>query len=746
MNSQVSNSQVVTSVGSMPHYVSPVDQSAAGARDLIRILFKRKKIIMMSALICGGLAAFYAFGRDRDYLANTRILIDPRGLHVVDREIISQNQTNDGGVAIVESQMRVLTSNNVLSKVVDKEGLSEDARFMAGGNGLVAKLGGLLGSLRGGGAPSDPKVKALYKLQDSIRTSRPQRSYIIDLYVKTKDPDQSARLANAIADIYIASEVDERSGLAGRASEMLASRLDELRNQLSTAEEAVERYKVQNNILNSGGSLINEQELTQANQMLGEASGKTAAALAKLEQINSVRQHGGIDQALPEAINSNTITRLRERAAAASQRYQALSVQLLPSHPRMQAMKAEVESANALVNSELKRIAEAAQTEYDRARANEEKIQARINELKGGTYKTNDALVRLRELQRDADSKRAIYESFLVRSRELSEQREVDTNAARIVSRAVAPLDPDGPGGLLILALGLIAGAGLGMLLAFGREALDSAEENARGPYTMPPADPVSPSPNGPAMSPPLSGASDEPRSNERTLGDLPVLATIPIDSRRPGGGELPTFVTEDPASAPAQGIDQLLDNLRPNRMPGQLSSILVTAPGLNHGKTTVALNLALAAARRGEKVLLIDGDPARRSLSMIRAGDPEAGLTDVVSGRARLQDALTPDPTRMVMILPAGRKAGGLRSFAVTAQKIRQAIFAKLPEVSLVVIDGPVSSRAGGLAPYSDLADAICLVVRKGEASDGVLQRSVVSVNSEHTKTTGSAVILDAA
>ena len=789
MNSQTPNTDWNRPTNPMPHYGPGPHRATFGAGDLFDILLRRKRIIVITALVAALAAAFYAFGRERNYLATSRILINPRGLQLVDRDVTARTETNDGGIAIVESQMRVITSNNVLSRVVDKEVLYEDREFVGPGKGPVAFVMGIVGSLAGGGRSASPDVKALYNLQEAVSTKRPKRSYIIELAVKTKDADKSARLANAIADIYITSEADARSGLAGRASSMLTGRLNELRAQLNAAEEAVERYKVENNILSTSGSLINEQELTQANQLLVAASGKTAEALSKYEQVRSIGSSGDVSQVLPEAAKSNTITRLRERYAIARQRQQSLSAQLLPNHPRMLAAKAELDSARAQVNAELKRIADVAKTEYERAVANEKNIKTQITRLKSGTYKTNDAMVRLRELQRDADSKRAIYESFLVRARELGEQQQVDTTAARVVSRAVAPLDPAGPGSLLIVALALVAGSGLGAILAFGREALDG-RSNAPGgapvamPAPMPQYPPVETTPmpaasndfrqapaanndigqmsvanndvrQAPAASndirqaPAASAGPGETTVSRRSVGNvtnLPVLATVPIDPNRSPDNGLPVFVAEMPESPAARSIDDLLHNLRPSGANGAVRTVLVTSPGLNHGKTTVSLNLAVAAAKKGEKVLLIDGDFARRSLSAARVGDPSIGLSNVLAGAANLEDALIMDSSRLVMVLPAGHKGDASWSFAATADKLRRSVMARLPDVSLIVIDGPVTSRSGGLAPYSDCADAICLVVREGEADESTLRRSAASVSGRAGSYSGSVVVLDSA
>lgn len=713
MNSMPSNSQLMADQRAVPQYYLPEETPTQGASDLIRILLKRKNWIVGTALVFAMLAAAYAFGRDREYTAIAQILVDPRGVNVLDRDMTPRVETSDGSIAIVESQMRILTSNTVLGRVIDRQNLTNDPEFAGPKPGVIAAFRRFIKSLTASSEPVDVKLKVLHELQENIRTKRPKFSYVINLHVKSIFPEKTARIANGISNTYLQIEAEQRAGLAGRASEMLTARLGELKQQLNDAEAAVERYMVDNNILNTNGALFNEQELSESNQLLIQASGSTATALAKLEQVRALRRSGQVSQSLPEAVASNTIMRLRDRYAAARQRQQALSAQLLPNHPRMLATQAEVNSARSAINAELARIADVAKTEYDRALANQRKIENRIAAMKGDAFKTKDAMVRLRELQRDANSKRAVYESFLVRARELGEQQSVNTSSAQIVSPAVVPIEPSDPSSLLIVALGLVAGTGLGSILAFGREAVGANTTTWKLP--------------GFGMK-------------------LPVLASVPVYQADLAEDGLPAFVTDHPYSPSARAIGDLLDALRPNGPASNVRTVLVTSPGANHGKTTVSLNLALAAARRGEKVLLIDGDLDNCSLSFIRLGNPTTGLTDVIAGTSPLQDALLLDKSRLIMTMPSGRVFGAKYSPAITAGRFEETILRKLPEFTFVVIDGPsVVSQTQTLSQLGNCADVIFMVVRSGEADERSLNTSVASLNGHRDKYAGSVYLMDA-
>ena len=450
-----------------PPYVPPSTGGEITLRDVIGFISVYRKTVVFIAALCVIAALVYVATRERPYVANSRILLDPLGIQVLDRDVVRRTESSGGGAAMVESHMRVLTSESVLKQVVISESLDKDPEFIGGRPSLLSVLTGAFKRARSN--PVDPQIKALFKLEDAVRASRPQRSYVIDLYVKTRDADKSARLANTIAQTYIESEVSARSGLARRASGTLTARLVELQSELADAENAVERFKSENNILETNGSKVNEQELEQLNRLLGEAEARTSLARSNLEQIETARQSATDLDNIPEALASSTISGLRIRLAAALQRRSVLSSELLASHPTMTAADAQVNVITQQIKKELTRIIGRAEAQVERALSEQRQIERRLDTIKQSTFVTNDARVRLRELTRDADTKRAIYESFLLRARELGEQQDVDTNQARIISNAIPPLRPSGPSSILILAAALIIGLAAGIMVALMR-------------------------------------------------------------------------------------------------------------------------------------------------------------------------------------------------------------------------------------------------------------------------------------
>jgi succinoglycan biosynthesis transport protein ExoP len=420
------------------------------------------------------------------YTAVTQILIDPSDLRAIDNGLTSANQMPDAIVIQVETQVRVLTSDGVFRRVIAREKLDADGEFASSQNslprmlisGVLAVLGVELQAL----APADPTLAALSELHRRVRVKRAERTYVVDIAVTTKEREKSVRIANAVAQAYLEDQTMARGEAARRVSESLFARLSELKERVRQAENRAEEFKARNNIVGASGQLVNEQQLSEANNQLMLARARTAEARSRFEQVQRLQRSGAETGAVTEAVQSQTITALRSQHAEIARREAEMAMTLGARHPSVAEIQAQARGLRRLINEEVGRIAEAARNEYERARASEESLSNSLDTLKRGAMTTNEALVMLRELERDVQASRAVYESFLVRSRETGEQERLDTRNVRVISAADLPLRRSWPPGNLPLALcALIIGVAGGLGLAFWREMRDEPILSAHG-------------------------------------------------------------------------------------------------------------------------------------------------------------------------------------------------------------------------------------------------------------------------
>jgi uncharacterized protein involved in exopolysaccharide biosynthesis len=247
--------------------------------------------------------------------------------------------------------------------------------------------------------------------------------------------------------------------------------LNELRERVRRAEEQVETYKREHSIVGGAqGRLVDEQQLTELNNQLTLAKGRTAEAKARYDQILRLQRSGIDPGSTSEAVQSQTIGRLRELYATAARQEANLSAELGPRHPWVVDARAQTRNARQQITDELTRVTEATRTDYERSLVNENSLASSLDALKRRSMDTSLAFVKLRELERESEASRAVYEAFLVRTRQMREQERLDTTNVRILSDAQPPADRAWPPRRLVMLLagliaGFVGGAGLAYLL-----------------------------------------------------------------------------------------------------------------------------------------------------------------------------------------------------------------------------------------------------------------------------------------
>jgi uncharacterized protein involved in exopolysaccharide biosynthesis len=410
------------------------------------------------------------------FTAGTQILIDPSDLRVVENGVTPNSQYADSGVSIVESQVRVIGSDSVLRRVVRRLDLVNDRDFvrpLPSENSPVEILKRILGFTPASELPRDPELRAIEALRRNMYIRRPERTFVIEVYVKSEHGEKAARIANMIAEVYMAEEAAARANSAGRASDALASRLAELRGALQAAEDKLAKYREDNKLVATGGRLLVDQRLGELNQQLTSASIRTEEARARADQARRLRIEGS-GTALPEFLASAEMRALRQQLADLQRTHAETGARLGPRHPVVTEQLAQIRETERAIAREKARIIDSTVKELDRAVAAENAIRRELDKLKSETTVNDRALIGLREIEREVETQRTIYESFLRRARETGQQERLDTTNMRVISPATPPLGrtfPPSPKVLLPLAflLGALAGAALAILLPYRR-------------------------------------------------------------------------------------------------------------------------------------------------------------------------------------------------------------------------------------------------------------------------------------
>jgi len=417
--------------------------------DLRRVtVWLRRRLPWIIALAILGAIAGGAYGvlSKPSYTVSSDILIDPAGLQVLgDASAVTAGQQPDTALLAAASKLRVMTSGNVLTRVVNDLRLANDPEFASPASAI------------------DPQVAALAALRDAIKITADDKSFVATMAVTTQDVDKSILISNAIfvafQDELARAETDGSNQIVSG----LDSRLDELRKAVNLADAAVEDYKRDNGLQSSAGELTSSLLLNQLNAQVVTAQGAVIAAQSAYDGLRA----GGTGSG--DAAQNATLDALRAQLATSQQKLQSQSMIYGARHPIIVQAQTEVDALQTQIASEMTRMIAAAKTRLDEATAGLQALTAKSESQRNAVFSDNQSLIELKELERDAKSKGAIYEAFLSRSQQLSESGNLDTSNVRVISTAVPPLARSWPPRtVLMVILGGVGGLGLGVMLALG--------------------------------------------------------------------------------------------------------------------------------------------------------------------------------------------------------------------------------------------------------------------------------------
>ena len=589
------------------------DERTIDLAGLIDILRRRLKLIAITIGCVLALAVGYILFTTPTYTADARILVDPRKKHTVGTEVVPSGLGDNFGesFALVDSQVKVILSDAVLRPVVQSQHLALDTEFGAPREpNLLGRLWQGLAGLLATGAPAEsdnPEERALTSLVKHLKVARDDQTFVIGIDVTTEDPMKSARLAQAIAESYLADQSNDKAETTQHVSALMDGQLATLRQRLSDAENAVETFRAGHNLQEADGELIDTHQLKGLNEQMISAQADLTQAESKYNQVQQLLKDGVDPSMIGDAIASETIGRLREQYALAARKEATLAVNLLPSHPQMMQAHSEVLRLHDLIRDEVKRVADAIKLQYEGAKQRLATVEQALAASRQETDTNDSARVKLRELERDARTTRSVYESFLSRVKELNEAELIYTPDARIISPAAIPDRASWPRKSLILALALVLGCGLGGSLALTAEHLD------RRIYT---------------------GAQLLSATGLKSLASIPSLRgksdlVSDLLGRRPRRANFYDMVIEILEGGSPTGfraaVLRLLSRLVNFDTFGQPRVVLLTSSVQGEGKSALALSLAVAGASSGMRVLLIDANSADPTLSRL-IGEPVAG------------------------------------------------------------------------------------------------------------------------
>ena len=672
-------------IGSSP-YEARDELSLQGVLGFLRR--RRRLILVLAAAVAVTLAAALRM-QPALYEATALVLIDPREQRVLDPEqSLSSVALNS---AYVDSEVEAMNARDLAVRLVEAADLRSDPEF----NPAAATEAATSAAGRPDRTPD--------RVAAALEARRRGNTNVIEVTFAASSPEKAAQLANAAVEAYISGAIAlDRAG-AERADHWLQQRLAELRRQVNEREAAADAFRARAGLIAAQGSTLPEQRITQVQAAVLDARRALAEAQARHGQVQGLIARGGSPEAVAAAVNNALIRDLRGREADIARQQAELSTRYGARHPEVQNIRAERADIAGRIQLELQRIAASLASEVEVAQAQLSSLEGELRSVQGSVLEANGRMAQLRQLEREAEAARAVYQSFLERSHEITEQGGLNATRARLLSPATPPGGDNAPSlGLVLLAssiLGLLAGFVAALLV----EQIDDR----------------------------LMGADDvEQKLGFPAVASIPIvpknaLEALPFDQRHPA-----RFLIEKPLSAFAESLRVLRAAIVYGVGMERPRILAITSALPGEGKTTVALSLARIAAMSGERVALIDCDVRRRAINDVLDIAPERGLLEVLAGETNWRDVMGRDEDTTAHILPLSDAAIPLHDL-IGSSAMRDLTQELAREYDLVLLDcGPVLAVAETRGLVA-LADAVVVVGRWRKTSARTLGNALAQIRA---------------
>ncbi len=642
------------------------------------------------------------------YRASLTVQIERNEAKVMDIQQVSPAEGSSESREFYQTQYELLKSRTLAQRVIAQLRLEEHPAFAKqADSGLLAWIGLSTAdddrdARRRKAGYESPVVARFLK----VLTIEPVRySRLVKVHFEDADAELATRAVNAVAEAFIALNLERRMDASSYAGTFLRERLEQMKARLEDSERSLNQFARAKEIIK-----VDEKQASVDSIRLQEYT----MALAKVQQERIqaeslfARIRVGKEQGLPEVLQSVTIQRLKEMKSKLESEYQEGLKLFKPGYPRMLQIEAQIAEVQARISDESENVRLAITSGYEAAKHKEALIAAQLQQAKSSMLGLQDRSVEYNVLKREADTNRTLYEGLLQRYKEIGVAGGVGLNNIAVVDRAEVPRDPFKPKLPLNLLLAGFLGIFGGVAFAFLFEHLDDTIKHGE--------------------------------DVERQLG-LALLGVIPfLKSTTAGNGALAFELVEEPRSSFAEAFRSLRTSLQFSTETGVPRVLMVTSSSVAEGKSTTALTLAVAFAQTGKNVLLIDADLRKASQHKALGLANDAGLTNLLAGEAQAVDVTVATSVPGLYVMTSGPLPPNPAELLASA-KMASLLTLAAEKFDLVIIDGPPVLGLADAPLLGNLAEATLLVVEYAATRRGFANDAIKRLRSARTRLLGAVL-----
>lgn len=662
------------------------------ALDLIaywRVIQRRKWGILGLAVFLTLLVTVVVFMMTPIYSSTVTLLVEQNKAKLLSIDEIYSGVSSDQ--SHYQTQVELLQSNALMEGVVDRLKLTAHPLFDPRVQHSMVK--DLLASMGMGAAvvtEQEIRKHVVDALENMVSVEGSKKSQLIKISVSSSDAQLAANIANAIADVYIESDMEARFKRTQKATDWMNSHLTSLKAKLEQSERALQVYREQHNLIDTKDLSLSGAagQLEVMLKSLVEARMARAQAKSNLDQVSRAK---GNEVSMPVVQRNPLVANLMGTVSEQERKVSELSNRYGVQHPKLIQAQAELKQAKRNLQNQVDDVVNGLEREYEVARANESALAGAVAETKQGIQGTNRKEFELTTLERDVKSNRDLYDMFMGRLKETSTAGDLQSVVARVVDPATVSDLPIKPKKRMIVMLAFVLSLMLGVAVAFLLEHLDNSVRSAE--------------------------------DAERKIG-LPMLAAVPMVELT-AGQSAGLHYRDAPKSLFAESIKTIRTGILLSGIDHPKKTLVVTSSIPGEGKSTVAINLALAHAQT-KRVLLIDADMRRPSIAKVLGLDnTHPGLSMLVLGMETLENCVYKIEGSTLEVLTAGSIPPNPLEL-ILSEKFKD-LLVRLGEVyDTIIIDSPPVQLVSDAVVLGSMATGVVFVLKADATPFQLVRRAI--------------------
>src|SRR5690349_11146189 len=715
----------LSDIGQVRSY-GPAASEPSQLRDYLFIVLKRKWLILSLCLVVTSLVAVQMFRQPSIYEAATTIRIEQRQKNILQTPSLVLNAQPDAN--FWGTQVKLLESPALARQVALSLDLQHNPNFFgsqAQGGIFTALRRMVSGEKKPAPAPAQPpkgltvvgearlkddplsaeELAALEPYEDAIiggeRVEGVVGTNLFIIKFQHTDPDMAQKVANTIADVFRANNIERVTENSSQAEDILMREIAGLQEKIRHDTEALFNYAREKNLPPTNDAGLN----TEA-QRLGDLSKQVLQAEDDRKEAQAIYLSAKATKdifSIPEVQKSSRITALQERISQLKEKKATLEVTYTSEWPEVKKLDVAIKRLEDELNKAANDAVIGLEKQYEAAQAHENSVRERYMEQRGITNQQTRDQIEMTEYTQRLETNKQYLNTLLQKQREVQIAQGDRGNEVSVENYSRVPRAPVGPPRFrnvaIALLLSLVAGIGLAFLLDFLDDTVKTLDDVDR--YIHLPAL---------AMIPASRGG--------------PRLKGIPAAA--PGPGESTALAMIDDVRSPiAESYRHLRTSLLLSSAGQPPKTILVTSSQPSEGKTTTAINTAYMLAQTGAEVLIIDCDLRRPRLHAQFEVPNSKGLTTWLSGERVLDNLLQTSPrTPNLKILTSGPVPPNPAEL-IGSEEMRRLLGQLSERFAHIIIDSPPAISFTDASILSTMVDGVMLVVHGGRSSRAVVRRA---------------------